>query len=409
MTFSNAALASGAQINDRLKKLATFTDVEGEMTRLTLSPAHKQAIAYLTQEFKAAGMEVYLDAMGSLHGRYNPHNATKTLLIGSHIDTVRNAGIYDGNLGVITGLAVIEALHRSGKTPSCALELIAFGDEEGVRFPSTLTGSKFVAGDFKPSSLSEVDADGISREQALRALGTPAIPPHAPKLSPDVIGYVEVHIEQGPVLQAHDMPLGIVSAINGVTRGHITIKGMAGHAGTLPMSMRHDALTAAAEIVLAFEQRALQTADLVATNGVLYVKNPAINVVAGEVQISFDVRSPRDEDRQKALHDIWRAIDAIAAKRGVTTDINIGHEAPATPCDPQLMHALTTAAAAQGLKPLTLPSGAGHDAMSFHGKIPLAMLFVRCHDGISHNPLEAIREDDVGLAAKVLFDMIMAQ
>lgn len=399
-------LATGQDIDAELKHLARFTDVEGEMTRLTLSPAHKRAIDYLTTRFKAAGMAVELDAMGSLHGIYNPHQSQDIIVIGSHIDTVRNAGIYDGNLGVIIGLKVIEALAASKTTLPFGIQLIAFGDEEGVRFPTTLTGSSFVAGHFNPSWLDEKDADGISRADALTALGAPNVK-QSHHFDQRIKAYLEVHIEQGPVLQAHDVPLGIVSAINGVTRGHIVVQGMAGHAGTLPMAMRQDAVTACAEMILAFEQRARQTHELVATNGVITIKNPAINVVAGEAHFSFDLRSPRDDDRLRALDDLRETIAAIAQARHVSAQWHIGHQARATPCDEHLMAGLSKAAHHHGITALTLPSGAGHDAMAFRHVVPLAMLFVRCHDGISHNPREAIRHDDVGVAAQVLLTTLL--
>lgn len=406
MSLDFSHLASGEDIDAELKALARFTDVAGEMTRLSLSPAHKDALDYLQKRFQAAGMETFIDPMGSLHGRYNPHGANTTIIIGSHIDTVRNAGIYDGSLGVIIGLKVIEALAKSGQKLSHALELIAFGDEEGVRFPTTLTGSLYVAGQFNPAWLDERDADGVERRTALAALGAPAVSlPH--QAQENIAAYLEVHIEQGPVLQAQNLPLGLVSAINGVTRGTITIKGTAGHAGTLPMAMRNDALTAAAEMALAFEARAKQTPDLVATNGVLTIKNPAINVVAGDVTMSFDVRSPRDEDRLRALDDIFAQIKSIAARRGVEVSINIGHQALATPCDENVMQSFAHAAKQCDATPITLPSGAGHDAMAFRNVAPLAMLFVRCKDGISHNPAESIKPEDVGLAARVLMTALV--
>jgi allantoate deiminase len=397
----------GIELDNRLKYLSTFTDVEGEMTRLTLMPAHQRALIYLESEFKAAGMTTEIDAMGTLRGRYaSETTSNKTLVIGSHIDTVRNAGIYDGNLGVVIGLAVVEHYQRNQIAPPVTLEIVAFGDEEGVRFPSTLTGSKYRAGQFDPAWLDEQDQEGVTRQEALNKLGVSFESVSSQPCHQTMIGYIEVHIEQGPVLDSSEIPLGIVTAINGVTRGEIHIVGRAGHAGTLPMTMRHDAVAAAAEMILIFEEIAKKTTNLVATNGVVMGKNPAINVVSGDVRVSFDVRSPSDHDRLQAVHEIKKRIAEIAERRGVTASIKMGHEANAAPCDATLMQALHQSVSACGIQPLQLPSGAGHDAMSFHGIMPMAMLFVRCKDGISHHPSESIYPQDIGLATQVLIHMI---
>lgn len=400
---------SGAAIERRLRDLAGFTDVAGEMTRLTLSPAHKNAVEHLGKLFRAAGMETHVDPLGNLVGRFAPPGCgPRTLLIGSHIDTVRDAGIYDGNLGVMIGLAVVESLHRGDVAPPVAIELIAFGDEEGVRFPSTLSGSKAVAGRFDPKWLDELDGQGVRRRGALVAFGAPTSDPRAIARDPaSVAGYVEAHIEQGPVLEAAGLPLGVVTAINGVTRGEVAIRGVAGHAGTLPMTMRRDALAAAAEMLLAIEARGRGEPDLVATVGVIETPGGAINVVPGRARFTFDIRSPSDAARQSAVADIRAAVARIASSRGVEATFDIRHEAPASPCDPALSAALEARARAAGVNALRLPSGAGHDAMSFHGVIPFAMLFVRCRGGVSHNPAEFATEADIGLAARVLRDFVV--
>jgi allantoate deiminase len=400
---------SGAVIERRLRELANYTDVAGEMTRLSLSATHKSAVEHLGKLFRAAGMRATVDPMGNLVGRYAPAGCgPKTLLIGSHIDTVRDAGIYDGNLGVMVGLAVVESLHRDGVVPSCAIEVIAFSDEEGVRFPSTLTGSKALAGKYDPRWLDEMDGKGVRRRGALVAFGAPTSDPREVARDPaTTLGYVEVHIEQGPVLEAAGLPLGVVTAINGVTRGDIALRGMAGHAGTLPMAMRHDALAAAAEIILEIEERGRATPDLVATVGVIEVPGAAINVVPGRARLTFDVRSPSDEARRQAVKDIKAAVDRVAAGRSVEATFDIRHEADATPCDPALSAALEASARAAGAEPIRLPSGAGHDAMSFRDVLPLAMLFTRCRGGVSHNPAEFATEDDIGLSARVLRDFVL--
>ncbi len=400
---------SGDVIEKRLRDLAGFTDIAGQLTRLTLSPSHKNAAEHLGKLFRAAGMTTHIDPLGSLVGRYAPEGCgPRTLLIGSHIDTVRDAGIYDGNLGVMVGLSVIEAMHKGGVVPPVAIELIAFSDEEGVRFPSTLSASKALAGRFDPRCLDDLDERGIRRRGSLIAFGAPAGDPALIGRDPaTTLGYVEVHIEQGPVLEAASLPLGIVTAINGVTRGEVILRGVAGHAGTLPMAMRHDALTAAAEMVLSIEERGRADKDLVATVGVLEVPGGAINVVPGRARFTFDVRAPSDALRQRAVSDIRVRIERIARARNVEAAFEITHEAEATPCDPRLSGALERHTFALGLDTIRLPSGAGHDAMSFRGVLPVAMLFVRCRGGISHNPAEFASEEDIGLSARVLYDFVM--
>lgn len=397
----------GEAIAARLKALARFTDVPGEMTRLTLSPAHRAAAGEVAGWFRAAGLEdVHMDGTGSIVGRYAADRpGAKTLIIGSHIDTVRNAGIYDGNLGVLAGLAAVEQLHREGRRLPCAIELIAFADEEGVRFLSTLTSSKALAGTFDPACLYDVDADGISRREALAAFGAPADAIAGLARDPAAtLGYVEVHIEQGPVLEALGLPLGIVTAIAGATRGVVRLEGQAGHSGTLPMPMRHDALAAAAEIILEVERRGradVAPASLVATVGTLHIPGGAVNVVPGAVQFSIDVRSSDDAVREAAVADIAEEIARICTRRGIARDIAWGYEAPAAPCDPALQAGLAAAVESLGLTVHRLPSGAGHDAMVFRGLLPMAMLFVRSRNG-SHNPQEYAAPEDIGLAAKAL-------
>jgi allantoate deiminase len=400
---------SGKLIEERLLALATFTDVPGEMTRLSLTPAHRAAVDHLAILFQKAGMRVHVDGTGSLVGRYEGATPdAKVLLIGSHIDTVRKAGIYDGNFGVICGLNAIESLHRERRRLPFAIELIAFADEEGARFPTTLTSSRAIAGRFDPASLDEKDGRGVTRRVALERFGAPLEQIATIARDPaTVLGYVEVHIEQGPVLEAKGLPVGIVTAINGASRGEITIAGTAGHAGTLPMAMRHDAAVAAAEIVLAIEALARGRDPLVATTGVLEIPGGAINVVPGLARMTLDIRSPDDAQRQQAVADIRHLIEEIAARRGVTADLAMRHEAPAAPCDPALSDAIERAVVAEGIEPYRLPSGAGHDGMALSGVLPIAMLFTRCRDGISHNPAEYASPDDMGVSARVLRRLLL--
>lgn len=400
----------GDTITARLKELAAFTEVPGELTRLTLTPAHKRAAAQVSYWMREAGLtQVHMDATGSIVGRYPAARANaKTLLIGSHIDTVRNAGIYDGNLGVLTAIAAVEALKTSGIRLPFAIEVAAFADEEGVRFLSTLTSSKAMAGLFDPRSLEDMDAQGISRIEALRSFGAPVDRVADCRRDPqDMLGYVEVHIEQGPVLEAAGAPLGIVTGIAGASRGHVRVRGEAGHSGTLPMAMRHDALAAAAEMILAVEARGRANGDdLVATVGTLVIAGSAVNVVPGEVQFSLDVRALNDDLRQAALADIRATVAEIAARRGVRASVDIGHEVPAAPCHGPLKERMAQVVESLGLPALRLPSGAGHDAMVFRGIMPIAMLFVRSQNG-SHNPREYAAPADIGLAAEALYAFLL--
>jgi allantoate deiminase len=398
----------GTSIEARLKELARHTSEPGRMTRLYLSPEHRAAMDLVAQRMRDAGMEVHVDAAANVVGRYAGATPNaKTLLIGSHIDTVRNAGIYDGNLGVVTGIAVVAELHRTGRRLPFAIEVFAFGDEEGVRFSTTLSGSRAVAGRFVESCLDERDAGGKSRRELLAGFGCDVGQiAHAARNPSDILGYLEVHIEQGPVLEAKGLPLGIVTAINGCSRGEVRVVGMAGHAGTLPMDMRQDALAAAAEMVLAVETRGRAEVGLVATVGVLDMPFGAINVVPGKVRFTLDVRSPDDANRHRAVVDIRDALERIAKGRGVSCEIDMSYDAPAAPCDGALMDMLSRAVGAQGVEPFRLPSGAGHDAMSFRDLWPMAMLFVRCRGGVSHNPAEYASPEDIGLGAKALFEFL---
>jgi allantoate deiminase len=397
-------LAFGETIANRLLELAALSDEPGRLTRLYLGPAHRRATDLVAYWMRDAGMSVRVDPLASVVGRYEARDGGgKTLLIGSHIDSVRNAGRFDGPLGVVTAIEVVKAAFKSGKRFPFAIEVVAFGDEEGVRFASTLSGSRALAGTFDDSALDELDEDAISRREALTAFGCDPSHLAAEKRPADrCIGYVEVHIEQGPVLEKEGLPLGVVTAIDGVTRGSVDVEGIAGHAGTGPMSMRHDALAAAAEMLLAVEERARTHPNLVATVGKLEVPRSAPNTIPGRVRFTLDIRSPSDDERANAVADIKDTVAAIAQRRGVTQRYTPGHQAPAAQCDERLSDQLAAAALACGETPKRMPSGAGHDAMAFDRIIPFAMLFVRCRGGISHNPDEFASPADIDIAARVL-------
>lgn len=401
-------LSLGRALMQRLDELAAVTDEPGVLTRLYLSPSHRAAATLVGDWMRTAGMSVRMDALATVIGRYEgARPGAPALLIGSHIDTVRDAGKYDGNLGVLSGIAAIEALSRKQERLPFAIEVLAFGDEEGVRFPATLSSSRAIAGTIDPAVLAGKDRDGIAMVDALRDFGCdPGAWSSAKMSASEVIGYLELHIEQGPVLEAEDLPLGIVTAIAGATRMAVTVEGMAGHAGTVPMGLRRDALAAAAEMVLAIEAIAHAEPDLVATVGQIEAKPGAVNVVPGAARFTIDVRSPKDEIRKAAEHEIKKRLGAIARRRNVAVALGRTHDAPATPCNAKLIQALEAALEEARIKPRKLVSGAGHDAMAVAALCPVAMMFVRCKGGISHNPAESISVEDADAAVRVLLNTI---
>ena len=398
----------GDLIYSRIGELARISDDPDRLTRIYLSPAHKQAAGVVAQWMREAGMGVRIDATGNVVGRREGSTPqAPAILIGSHIDTVRDAGQFDGCLGVLIGIAVVAELAARQVVYPFAIEVVAFGDEEGMRFPSALGGSRALAGTFDPAVLDECDEQGVSRRQALVAFGCdPGTIASEARNAATALGYVEVHIEQGPVLEAEDLAVGVVTAISGATRGVVEVTGETGHAGTVPMHGRRDALAAAADMVLAVEARAKGEKDLVATVGRLNLTNAAGNTIPGKVQFSLDVRAPLDAQRATAVADIKAAIARIAAQRNAAAQVTLTHDAAATPCDARLMQLLSEGIESIGLRVRHLPSGAGHDAMAFRGRLPVAMLFVRCKGGISHHPAEHASAADIDVAARVLLTFI---
>ena len=398
----DADLAAGQRLMSRLEAFAAFTDEPRRLTRLFLSEAHRRAALAFIGWCGEAGLEARIDAAGNVVARYEGKRANApALMLGSHIDTVRDAGLYDGNYGALAALAVVELLTVRDERLDHAIEIVAFGDEEGVRFRTTLTGSRAIAGNYPPDVLDQKDAAGVLMRDALKAFG--GDPEQAGLIRRhDVAAFVEAHIEQGPTLEAEGLPLGVVSAINGATRLEVTVDGVAGHAGATPMNLRYDALTAAAEMALAIEERARREPDLVATVGRLEAWPGAANVIPGHVQFSIDLRAPSDANRAVALADIEARISSIAARRGVRTSIAKSHEANAYACDPNIVIGLKEAVEAIGVPPRLLPSGAGHDTMAMGKLCPAGMLFVRCKGGVSHNPLESITVEDCAIGLKAL-------
>jgi allantoate deiminase len=391
-----------ARILERIETLARITEQADGLTRVYLSPQHAEANRRVGSWMREAGLAVHVDAAGNLVGRREGDRpGLPCLMLGSHLDSVRNAGRYDGMLGVLTAIECVEAL---GDRPlPFAIEVVGFGDEEGVRFQATMLGSRAIAGTFDPTLLDLQDAAGVSLRAALAAFGLdPTAIGSAARRREDVLAYVEYHIEQGPVLEAEGLPVGVVTAINGQQRFRIQIDGMAGHSGTVPMRLRQDALAAAAECVLAAERIATGVPDAVATVGQLAPSPGATNVIPGRAVFSLDVRSPRDADRAAVAAAILAECRAIAARRRVTIDIVQTHELASCGCAGWLQAQLSAAIAADGHRVVALPSGAGHDAMAMVALTDVAMLFLRCRDGISHHPAESITAEDAATGARVL-------
>jgi len=408
LALATSAIPGGVRAMNRLDELATCSADEGALTRLYLTPEHAAAIARVKGWMEEAGMSTELDAAATLIGRYPGATPdAPVLILGSHIDTVRNAGRYDGNLGVIVAIEAVAALHRTGEKLPFAIDVVAFGDEEGVRFPVTLTGSRSLAGTFQPGNLDAIDKAGISLREALTQFGCD--PDAVSRLGRDArrtLGYVEVHIEQGPVLEAEDLPVGVVTAINGASRFKVELTGKAGHAGTVPMGLRLDAGAAAAEMILATELITTTSGDLVATVGACEFRPGAVNVIPGSAHFSVDIRSPDDNIRNTAVAELTARFETIAARRGVAFAIHKTYDEPAARCDAGLIETFEAAVAATGLKPLRLSSGAGHDGLAMISLCPIAMLFLRCKGGVSHNPAEAVLTEDVGAALEVLIGFL---
>ncbi len=397
------AASLGAEIMARAEALGAISEGGPGVTRLLATPEHRRALELIGSWMQAAGMSTRIDAVGNLIGRYEGTSlGLPALVCGSHQDTVRQGGKFDGMLGIILPLVCLETLFKAGIRLPYAIEVPAFADEEGVRYGTSLFGSRALAGTFDMNELKRVDGNGITLEQALRAFGcAPERIPEAAYRRQDVLGYVEVHIEQGPVLEAQNLPVGVVDAIAGADRLRLTLTGEAGHAGTVPMDQRRDALAAAAEMILAAESAAHATPRLVATVGRIEAQPGAINVIPGQASFTIDLRAPDDAVRAQALADLTQHLQAIASRRGIALQIEHLHSAAATLCDAALMAKIEAAVAAEGIEPLRLYSGAGHDAMSIVDLMPVAMLFVRCWKGISHNPAESITAADAGCAARV--------
>lgn len=398
----------GQRVWDWQETLAQHSDPgyaeQGQLTVTYLTEAHRACAQRISHWMKDCGFdEVEIDAVGNVVGRYHPGalNA-RYLLTGSHYDTVRNGGKYDGRLGIFVPMACVRRLHEDGRRLPFGIEVVAFAEEEGQRYKATFLGSGALTGHFDPAWLDQTDADGISLREAMRHAGLCI--DDIPTLRRDparYLGFIEVHIEQGPVLNELHLPLGVVTSINGGVRYQGEVTGVASHAGTTPMNRRRDAACAVAELMLYAEQRAAQDGDSVATVGMLHVPNGSINVVPGVCRFSLDMRAPTDAQRNALAADVLARLDEICARRGLRLTLEETMRASAAPSAPAWQARWERAVQALGVPVHRIPSGAGHDAMKLHEIMPQAMLFVRGENGgISHNPLESTTADDMDLAVR---------
>lgn len=401
----------GARLLERASALARHSDQPDGLTVAYLTPAHRAAAADLLCWMKEAGMDAHVDALGNVVGRYAAaHEDAPTVMTGSHYDTVRAGGFYDGRLGILLPIAVVAHLNARGERLPCHLEIVAFAEEEGLRFRSSFLASSALAGRFDFALLDRLDEAGMAMRDALRAAGLPGTEDSIRALARpagSIDAFVEVHIEQGPVLLERNLPLGVVTSIAGSVRMSATVTGTASHAGTTPMTMRRDAAAAAAEMVLAIEARCSRAPTLVGTVGKLAVPNGATNVIPGRCDFTIDIRAGDDATRDAAVADVLAACEAIAKRRGVAWQVERTMQVPCAPCAPALMDAIAAAVERAGVAPFRLPSGAGHDAMAIAHIAPVGMLFVRCgNGGISHNPLETMTAADADLAARAFLDFL---
>ncbi|GKY90242.1 M20 family metallo-hydrolase [Sinisalibacter aestuarii] len=393
----------GRHAAERLAALAECSAPGPGVTRLPFTPEHRAALDLLTGWMEAAGLSVRLDAAGTLIARREGPPGAPTFLLGSHQDSVREGGGFDGIMGVVLPLVALEKLAADGVDLPFAVEVLAFADEEGVRFPTALLGPRALAGTFDPAVLEMQDAGGVRLRDAMAGFGLE--PDAIAGLARDpasVLGYLETHIEQGPVLEAEGQALGVVTAICGIERHPVVISGETGHAGTLPMHMRRDALVGAAALITEVDRMARATPGLLGTVGTLDLAPGAVNAVPREVRTMVELRAPDDAVREEAGAALHRFAGALGAEKGLGIEIHRSYHQPAAPCDPVLTGGLVAAVQAGGGTGLTLPSGATHDASAIADLCPIAMLFVRCRGGVSHRPEEHASAADMGAAVAAI-------
>ncbi len=398
----------GKEIVDRVETLGSISETPNHLSRIFLTPQHREAADILLSWMREAGMQARMDAIGNVVGRYEGESPRlPSLMLGSHYDTVRDAGKWDGPLGLITAISCVADINRRALRLPFAIEVLGFADEEGVRFASTLLGSRAVAGTFDESVLAARDAAGITMRDAIMRFGLD--PQHigaAARARRELLAYVELHIEQGPVLESENLPVGVVTAISGATRLSVVLTGMAGHAGTVPMNLRRDALVGAAECIVAIEEFCRTDTGLVGTVGYIHAEPGATNVIPGSVSFTIDMRTASDAHRRLAVADVVRQIESIAKRRGLAPRIDITHENRTVACAPWLKQQIAEAVAGAGYRVFELPSGAGHDGMAMIDVAEVGMLFVRCRDGLSHHPNEHVDVNDADAGARVLLRFI---
>jgi allantoate deiminase len=400
-------------VMERIDALGKISDEPGRLTRTFGSQAMRRTNDLVAFWMRVAGMETREDAIGNLIGRFQSPKSkvrgprSKVLLLGSHLDTVRDAGKFDGPLGVLTAIACVQYLKESGIELPVAIEVVGFCDEEGVRYQSTYLGSRVLAGTFDRKDLKRLDANGISMADAISEFGgNPHGLASAKADKRNLLGYVEVHIEQGPVLEVKNLSVGVVSAISGQARFKYNFVGKAGHAGTVPMNLRSDALCAAGEFITTVETYSKTIRGLVATVGAIQALPGASNVIPGETRLTLDVRHPDDRVRKSASTKLRKMAGEIARRRGLKVQADCVHEATSVSCDRKASALLERLSKNRQGRSIVLPSGAGHDAAAMSAITPVAMLFVRCKGGISHHPDESASEKDILVALKVLVDFV---
>lgn len=393
----------GSEAATLLRELSAISEPGPGVTRLPYTPEHRAGLDLLTARMEMAGLTVSLDDAGTLIGRREGPPGAGTLLMGSHQDSVPQGGAYDGIMGVVLPVLALEKLKEDGAALPFAVEILAFADEEGVCFPTALVGSRALAGTVDPGVLDMVGKSGVTLRTAMEAFGLS--PDRIPSIRRDpdrTIGFIETHIEQGPVLERENQPVGIVTAICGIDRHRITVTGETGHAGTLPMEGRRDALVGAAALVTEVNRMARETPDLRGTVGALEVSPNAVNAVPGHVRLTAEFRSPKDEIRDAAGEALHRFAERLAADTRLEIVCERTYSQTAQPCSGGMSEHLRRAIARRGGGCVALPSGATHDASAMADLCPVAMLFVRCLNGVSHNPAEYVCATDMAVAVDVL-------
>ncbi len=396
-------MTQGETASDWLRQIATASTTADGVTRLPWTPEHRRALEIISAWMEDAGLGVEMDAAGTLCGKSPNPDGKPVLLIGSHQDSVPSGGAFDGIMGVALGcLAARDLRDRIADYPF-ALEILAFADEEGVRFPTALIGSRALAGTFDPATLDMRDAEGVTMREAMAAFGAnPAGINALARRKRDVLGYIEAHIEQGPVLEARDLPVAAVSAICGISRQEVRLSGETGHAGTVPMAGRRDALVTAARIIAAVSDAANEVPELRATVGQIAVRPGAVNAIPSDVRFPVEIRAPDDSTREAFEARVKKRATELAANAGIGIEFQRTYVQIAATCDPGLTDALAQATRDSGHEAVRIPSGATHDASAMIDLCPIAMLFVRCRDGVSHRPDEFASARDMNAAAAVL-------